>query len=201
MDKAKNGCVVCNMGHSNNEIDLKTLKNSKGLKFEMVRNNVEHVIWPDGKRLIVLADGQLVNMTFTNIPSLVISISACTQILAAIELFVAPSGRYKNDVYLLPKKMDEYTAALHLPMFQAKLTELSDEQSKYLGLNKQGPFKPNYYRYNYFSIPTHALLTLSNVFNCKISTLTLSIPLTPNSSLSFLTSIHLLLLQTYAELL
>ena len=118
--------------------------------------------------MILLAEGRLVNMSCSSVSSFVVSITAATQALALIELFNAPPGRYKADVYLLPKKMgiimimanlltrcfnlkiflDEYVASLHLPTFDAHLTELSDEQAKYMGLNKTGPFKPNYYRYN-----------------------------------------------------
>uniref|UniRef100_A0A8C5R218 Adenosylhomocysteinase like 2 n=1 Tax=Leptobrachium leishanense TaxID=445787 RepID=A0A8C5R218_9ANUR len=113
LDRMKNGCIVCNMGHSNTEIDV----------------------------------GRLLNLSCSTVPTFVLSITATTQALALIELYNAPEGRYKQDVYLLPKKMDEYVASLHLPTFDAHLTELSDEQAKYLGLNKNGPFKPNYYRY------------------------------------------------------
>uniref|UniRef100_A0A8W8LMD0 Adenosylhomocysteinase n=4 Tax=Magallana gigas TaxID=29159 RepID=A0A8W8LMD0_MAGGI len=91
--------------------------------------------------------GRLVNLSCSSVPSFVVSITSATQALALIELYNAPQGRYKQDVYLLPKKMDEYVASLHLPTFDAHLTELTDEQAKYLGLNKTGPFKPNYYRY------------------------------------------------------
>lgn len=146
MDKMKNGCIVCNMGHSNTEIDVNSLR-TPDLTWEKVRSQVDHVIWPDGKRIILLAEGRLVNLSCSSIPSFVVSITAATQALALIELFNAPPGRYKSDVYLLPKKMDEYVASLHLPTFDAHLTELSDEQAKYMGLNKAGPFKPNYYRY------------------------------------------------------
>ncbi|GFN74954.1 adenosylhomocysteinase [Plakobranchus ocellatus] len=117
------------------------------LTWEKVRSQVEHIIWPDGKRIIMLAEGRLVNLSCSSVPSFVVSITATTQALALIELFNAPTGRYKQDVYLLPKKMDEYVASLHLPNFDAHLTELTDDQAKYLGLNKAGPFKPNYYRY------------------------------------------------------
>nr|XP_031844735.1 adenosylhomocysteinase-like 1 [Nomia melanderi] len=117
------------------------------LTWEKVRSQVDHVIWPDGKRIVLLAEGRLVNLSCSSIPSFVVSITAATQALALIELFNAPPGRYKSDVYLLPKKMDEYVASLHLPTFDAHLTELTDEQAKYMGLNKAGPFKPNYYRY------------------------------------------------------
>ncbi|ODN02016.1 Adenosylhomocysteinase 3 [Orchesella cincta] len=144
MDKMKNGCIVCNMGHSNTEIDVGSLRTPE-LTWEKVRSQVDHVIWPDGKRIILIAEGRLINLTCSSIPSFVVSITAATQALALIELFNAPAGRYKADVYLLPKKMDEYVASLHLPTFDAHLTELSDDQAKYLGLNKAGPFKPNYY--------------------------------------------------------
>ncbi|XP_071533628.1 adenosylhomocysteinase-like 1 isoform X3 [Panulirus ornatus] len=164
MDKMKNGAIVCNMGHSNTEIDVESLntpelvhekkrRNNKNslrtpdLTWEKVRSQVDHVLWPDGKRIILLAEGRLVNLSCSSVPSFVVSITSCTQALALIELFNAPAGRYKSDVYLLPKKMDEYVASLHLPTFDAHLTELSDEQAKYMGLNKAGPFKPNYYRY------------------------------------------------------
>ncbi|XP_046991738.1 adenosylhomocysteinase-like 1 isoform X1 [Schistocerca americana] len=146
MDKMKNGCIVCNMGHSNTEIDVNSLR-TPDLTWEKVSSQVDHVIWPDGKRIVLLAEGRLVNLSCSSLPSFVVSITSATQALALIELFNAPHGRYKSDVYLLPKKMDEYVASLHLPTFDAHLTELSDEQAKYMGLNKAGPFKPNYYRY------------------------------------------------------
>ncbi|KPP57893.1 hypothetical protein Z043_124333 [Scleropages formosus] len=243
LDRVKNGCIVCNMGHSNTEIDvvrrlgwLRTLTRgvepcealkhgtlvspvwyilpvrswqrgvsrsgtirrhhagdggrisieeplsanvrecrcvglttvllpqaslrTPELTWERVRSQVDHVIWPDGKRVVLLAEvrrraladthplpGRLLNLSCSTVPTFVLSITATTQALALIELYNAPEGRYKQDVYLLPKKMDEYVASLHLPTFDAHLTELSDEQAKYLGLNKNGPFKPNYYRY------------------------------------------------------
>ncbi|OQR76165.1 putative adenosylhomocysteinase 3-like [Tropilaelaps mercedesae] len=146
IDKLKNGCIVCNMGHSNTEIDVQSLRTPE-LTWEKVRSQVDHVIWPDGKRIVLLAEGRLVNLSCSSIPSFVVSITAATQALALIELYNAPAGRYKSDVYLLPKKMDEYVASLHLPTFDAHLTELTDEQAKYMGLNKAGPFKPNFYRY------------------------------------------------------
>nr|XP_015922818.2 S-adenosylhomocysteine hydrolase-like protein 1 isoform X3 [Parasteatoda tepidariorum] len=144
MDKMKNGCILCNMGHSNTEIDVQSLK---GLTWEKVRSQVDHIIWPDGKRIILLAEGRLANLSCSTIPSFVVSITASTQALALIELFSAAAGRYKGDVYLLPKKMDEYVASLHLPTFDAHLTEMTDEQARYMGLNKAGPFKQAYYRY------------------------------------------------------
>ncbi|EDW36753.1 GL18434 [Drosophila persimilis] len=146
MDKMKSGCIVSNMGHSNTEIDVNGLR-TPDLTWEKVRSQVDHIIWPEGKYIILLAEGRLVNLSCSSIPSFAVSITSATQALALIELFNAPPGRYKSDVYLLPKKMDEYVASLHLPTFDAHLTELSDEQAKYMGLNKAGPFKPNYYRY------------------------------------------------------
>ncbi|CAI5786604.1 adenosylhomocysteinase 3 isoform X1 [Podarcis lilfordi] len=146
LDRMKNSCIVCNMGHSNTEIDVASLRTPE-LTWERVRSQVDHVIWPDGKRIVLLAEGRLLNLSCSTVPTFVLSITATTQALALIELYNAPEGRYKQDVYLLPKKMDEYVASLHLPTFDAHLTELSDEQAKYLGLNKHGPFKPNYYRY------------------------------------------------------
>uniref|UniRef100_F6SIF5 S-adenosyl-L-homocysteine hydrolase NAD binding domain-containing protein n=1 Tax=Monodelphis domestica TaxID=13616 RepID=F6SIF5_MONDO len=142
----KNSCIVCNMGHSNTEIDVTSLHTPE-LTWERVRSQVDHVIWTDGKRIVLLAEGHLLNLSCSTVPTFVLSITATTQALALIELYNAPEGHYKQDVYLLPKKMDEYVASLHLPTFDAHLTELTDEQAKYLGLHKNGPFKPNYYRY------------------------------------------------------
>jgi len=146
MNKMKNGAVVANMGHSNTEIEVAALK-TQDLMWEKIRSQVDHIIWPDGKRIVLLAEGRLLNYSCSSVPSFVLSVTSCTQALALIEMFNAPEGRYKQDVYLLPKKMDEYVASLHLPQFNARLTELSDDQAKYLGLNKSGPFKPAYYRY------------------------------------------------------
>merc|ERR1711899_633125 len=146
MDKMKNGCIVCNMGHSNTEVDIMSLK-TQDLTWEKVRTQVDHIIWPNGKRMVLLAEGRRVNLSCSSVPSFVVSITTCTQALALIELFNAPAGRYKSDVYLMPKLMDEFVASLHLSAFDSHLTELTDEQAKYTGLSKTGPFKPNYYRY------------------------------------------------------
>lgn len=107
MDKMKSGCIVCNMGHSNTEIDVNSLR-TPDLTWEKVRSQVDHIVWPDNKRIILLAEGRLVNLSCSSIPSFVVSITSATQALALIELFNAPPGRYKSDVYLLPKKMGEY---------------------------------------------------------------------------------------------
>ncbi|XP_061578080.1 S-adenosylhomocysteine hydrolase-like protein 1 isoform X2 [Cololabis saira] len=144
-DQMKNGCIVCNMGHSNTEIDLASVRTAE-LKWQHVRPHVDHIIWPDGKRVALLAEGRLLNLTCSPVPSFVLSVTATTQAMALIELYNAPKGRYKQDVYLLPKKMDEYVSSLHLPIFDAHLTELTDDQAKYLGISKHGPFKANYYR-------------------------------------------------------
>ncbi|XP_028398006.1 S-adenosylhomocysteine hydrolase-like protein 1 isoform X1 [Dendronephthya gigantea] len=146
MDRLKNGCIVCNMGHSNTEIDVASLRTEE-LTWEKVRPQVDHIIWPNKKRIVLLAEGRLVNLSCSSVPSFVVSITTTTQAIALIELYKAPPGRYKQDVYLLPKKMDEYVALLHLQTFDAHLTELTDEQAKYLGVAKTGPYKPNYYRY------------------------------------------------------
>uniref|UniRef100_A0A8D0B4U4 S-adenosyl-L-homocysteine hydrolase NAD binding domain-containing protein n=1 Tax=Sander lucioperca TaxID=283035 RepID=A0A8D0B4U4_SANLU len=145
LDRMKSGCIVCNMGHCSTEIDLLSLRTAE-LRWKRVRPKVDHVIWPDGKRIVLLAEGRLLNLSCSTVPLFVLSITATTQALALIELYSAPEGRYKQDVYLLPKKMDEYVASLHLQTFDAHLTELTDEQAKYLGISKHGPFKPNYYK-------------------------------------------------------
>lgn len=146
LDRMKNGCIVCNMGHSNTEIDLGSLHTSE-LRWVRVKPQVDHVIWPDGKRIVLLAEGGLLNLSCSTVPSFVHSITATTQALALLEMYNSQDGLYKQDVYLLPKKMDEYVASLHLHSFNAHVTELSDEQAKYLGISKHGPFKPHYYRY------------------------------------------------------
>merc|ERR1712115_593652 len=146
MDKMKNGCIVCNMGHSNTEIDVLSLKTAD-LTWEKVRTQVDHIIWPNGKRLVLLAEGRRVNLSCSSVPSFVVSITTCTQALALIELFNAPPGRFRSEVYLMPKLKEEYIATLHLPHFSSEITEMTDEQARFMGLSKTGPFKPNYYRY------------------------------------------------------
>lgn len=147
MENMKSGAVLCNMGHSDNEIDVASLRLCDDLVWEKVRNQVDHVVWPNGKRLVLISEGRVANLSCSSIPSIVISISCTAQCLALIELLNAPEGRYGREIYLLPKKMDEYIALLHLETFDAHLTELTEEQAKYIGLNRTGPFKPNYYRY------------------------------------------------------
>ncbi|OTF74417.1 adenosylhomocysteinase 3-like protein [Euroglyphus maynei] len=146
MDKMKDSAILCNMGHSNSEIDVKSIRTSD-LTWEKIRSQVDHIVWPNGKRLILLGQGRIANLSCSHMPSFVASITCTTQVMALIELYKAPQGRYKSDVYLLPKKMDEYVASLHLASFNAHLTVLTEEQEKYMGISKSGPFKPNYYRY------------------------------------------------------
>ncbi|KAM9470693.1 adenosylhomocysteinase like 2a isoform 2-T2 [Clarias gariepinus] len=145
MDQMKKGCIVCNMGHSNTEIDVASLMTPE-LTWHHVRTHVDHIVWPDGKTIVLLAEGRPVNLSSSAVPVFVLSITEITQVLALIELFNAPDEHYKQDIYSFPKKMDEYAALLHLQNFDTDLTELTDEQAKYVGVNKNGPFKPNYYR-------------------------------------------------------
>ncbi|MDX1528131.1 MAG: adenosylhomocysteinase [Gammaproteobacteria bacterium] len=144
MRAMKNDAIVCNIGHFDSEIDIAGLRN---LKWENIKPQVDHVIFPDGKRIIVLAEGRLVNLgCATGHPSFVMSNSFTNQVLAQMELWRHPE-RYEHKVYVLPKHLDEKVARLHLEKLGVKLTELSDEQSAYIGVSKEGPFKPEHYRY------------------------------------------------------
>jgi len=146
MNKMKSGCILANMGHSFVEIDVNSLSTTD-LSWERVRSQVDHIFWPDGKHIVLLAKGRLANHCCSSIPSFIISITATAQALALIELFKAPPTRYKPDVYLLPKKMDEYVASLHLTIFNGHLTELTKEQASFLNINRTGPFKTQHYKY------------------------------------------------------
>jgi adenosylhomocysteinase len=140
----KDEAIVCNIGHFDSEIDIASIR-----KYEWVniKPQVDHVIFPDGKRIIVLAEGRLVNLgCATGHPSFVMSASFTNQVMAQIELW-HNSDNYQNEVYVLPKELDEKVARLHLGKIGAHLTELTDAQSAYLGLEKQGPYKPEHYRY------------------------------------------------------
>jgi len=144
MKRMKNEAIVCNIGHFDSEIEIAALKQ---YKWENIKPQVDHVIFPDGKRIIVLAEGRLVNLGCgTGHPSFVMSNSFTNQVLAQIELFKYGS-KYKNDVYVLPKKLDEKVAQLHLERIGVKLTKLTDQQAKYIGVSADGPFKPDHYRY------------------------------------------------------
>jgi adenosylhomocysteinase len=144
MRKMKNRAIVCNIGHFDSEIQIAALRN---FKWEEVKPQVDEVIFPDGKRLIVLAQGRLVNLgCATGHPSFVMSSSFSNQVLAQIELYTNPS-MYEKKVYTLPKHLDEKVAALHLAKLGVHLTKLTKAQSDYLGIKDSGPFKPDHYRY------------------------------------------------------
>ncbi|MDX1513498.1 MAG: adenosylhomocysteinase, partial [Gammaproteobacteria bacterium] len=144
MRKMKNDAIVCNIGHFDSEIDIAGLRN---LKWENIKPQVDHVIFPDGKRIIVLAEGRLVNLgCATGHPSFVMSNSFTNQVLAQIELWRHPDN-YENKVYVLPKHLDEKVARLHLEKLGVKLTRLSGEQADYIGVSPDGPYKPDHYRY------------------------------------------------------
>jgi adenosylhomocysteinase len=145
MRAMKNRAIVCNIGHFDSEIQIESLRN---YRWENVKPQVDEVVFPDGKRLIVLSEGRLVNLgNATGHPSFVMSASFTNQVLAQIELWQAPEGKYKNEVYVLPKHLDEKVAALHLAKVGAALTVLSPAQAEYIGVAKTGPFKHDDYRY------------------------------------------------------
>jgi adenosylhomocysteinase len=144
MARMRNQAIVCNIGHFDSEIDVASLRR---YEWENIKPQVDHVIFPDGKRIILLAEGRLVNLGCgTGHPSFVMSNSFTNQTMAQIELF-AHGDRYQNRVYVLPKHLDEKVAALHLTKLGAKLTRMTEEQAAYLGLPVDGPFKPEHYRY------------------------------------------------------
>lgn len=144
MRDMKDRAIVCNIGHFDSEIQIASLQN---YKWEEVKPQVDEVVFPEGKRLIVLAKGRLVNLgCATGHPSFVMSASFTNQVLAQIELW-ENHANYKRDVYVLPKHLDEKVAELHLAKLGAKLTKLSEDQASYLGLEVEGPFKPEHYRY------------------------------------------------------
>lgn len=144
MERMKDQSIICNIGHFDNEIDVAYLHQ---FEWENIKPQVDHVIFPDGKRIILLAEGRLVNLGCgTGHPSFVMSNSFTNQVLAQIELW-QNGDKYKCEVYVLPKLLDEKVARLHLDRVGAKITVLSDEQAEYIGVSKDGPFKPELYRY------------------------------------------------------
>ena len=144
MAAMKNQAIVCNIGHFDNEIDVASLKQ---YEWENIKPQVDHVIFPDGKRIILLAEGRLVNLgCATGHPSFVMSNSFTNQVLAQIELWKYPD-RYQNDVYVLPKHLDEKVARLHLERIGVNLTRLTDVQASYINVDADGPYKPDHYRY------------------------------------------------------
>ncbi len=144
MTRMKNQAIVCNIGHFDNEIDVASMNK---YDWENIKPQVDHIILPDGRRIILLAEGRLVNLgCATGHPSFVMSNSFTNQVLAQIELWTK-GDQYEKKVYVLPKHLDEHVARLHLGRIGAKLTELSSEQANYLGLPVEGPYKPEHYRY------------------------------------------------------
>jgi adenosylhomocysteinase len=144
MKRMKHNAIVANIGHFDSEIDIAGLKQ---YPWENIKPQVDHVIFPDGKRLIVLAEGRLVNLgCATGHPSFVMSNSFTNQVLAQIELY-GNTGKYQKKVYVLPKQLDERVARLHLRKLGADLTVMTEEQCRYIGVDIDGPYKPDYYRY------------------------------------------------------
>ena len=145
MRAMKNRAIVANIGHFDSEIQIEALRN---LRWENVKPQVDEVVFPDGKRLIVLSEGRLVNLgNAMGHPSFVMSASFTNQVLAQIELWTAPAGKYERQVYTLPKQLDEKVAALHLAKVGAQLTKLTPKQAAYIGVPSSGPFKTDTYRY------------------------------------------------------
>ena len=144
MERMKDQAIVCNIGHFDNEIDVAYLRQ---YEWDNIKPQVDHIVFPDGKRLILLAEGRLINLgCATGHPSFVMSNSFSNQVLAQIELW-QNGENYSNEVYVLPKHLDEKVARLHLEKVGVRLTELTDEQADYISVPKAGPYKPDHYRY------------------------------------------------------
>jgi len=147
MDAMKDQAIVCNIGHFDSEVEVSAVFNDEALRRVTVKPQVDQVVWPDGKRLTILAEGRLVNLgCATGHPSFVMSTSFTNQVLAQIELWQNP-GKYGNKVYVLPKVLDEKVARLHLTKLGVTLDRLNPAQAEYLGISADGPYKPDYYRY------------------------------------------------------
>ncbi len=147
LDMMKDNVIVCNIGHFDLEIDIAYLNKRKDIKKENIKPQVDQYIYPDGKRIIVLAEGRLVNLgCATGHPSFVMSNSFTNQVMAQIELF-KNSAKYENKVYMMPKLLDEKVARLHLQKIGVDLDELTPKQAKYIGVKTEGPYKPEHYRY------------------------------------------------------
>jgi adenosylhomocysteinase len=144
MVKMKNNAIVCNIGHFDNEIDVASLRK---YQWENIKPQVDHIIFPDGKRIILLSEGRLVNLgNATGHPSFVMSSSFANQVLAQIELYTK-TNQYPIGVYILPKELDEKVARLQLTKLDVELTKLTDDQAAYIGVKKDGPYKSEQYRY------------------------------------------------------
>jgi len=147
LDKMKNEAIICNIGHFDSEIQVAYLKNRKDIEKIEIKPQVDKFVYPDGKALIVLAEGRLVNLgCATGHPSFVMSNSFSNQVIGQIELW-NESDKYEIGVYMLPKHLDEEVARLHLDKLGVKLSKLTDKQAEYLGIPVEGPYKPEYYRY------------------------------------------------------
>ena len=146
MRAMKDRAIVCNIGHFDNEIQIASLKN---MKWNNIKPQVDEIEFPDGHRIIMLSEGRLVNLgNAMGHPSFVMSASFTNQTLAQIELYANnKDGKFKKEVYVLPKSLDEKVARLHLAKIGVKLTELRDDQASYIGVSKEGPFKADHYRY------------------------------------------------------
>ncbi len=147
LDLMKNGAIVCNIGHFDIEIDVASLNDDPSIRKINVKPQVDQYVWDSGKRVLLLAEGRLVNLgCATGHPSFVMSNSFCNQVLAQMDLF-RNGSQYGNQVYVLPKELDEKVARLHLDQLGVQLTELQEDQAEYLGIPCNGPFKPEHYRY------------------------------------------------------
>jgi len=146
MAKMKDQAIVCNIGHFDNEIDIASIEK---YEWDEIKPQVDHVVFPDGKKIILLAKGRLVNLgCATGHPSYVMSSSFANQTIAQIELWAErDTGKYPVGVYTLPKHLDEKVARLQLKKLNAQLTELTEQQAAYIGVQKQGPYKADHYRY------------------------------------------------------
>jgi len=149
MARMKDKAIVANIGHFDNEIDMAGLKKMKGVERNNIKPQYDEYVFPDGHSVLILAEGRLMNLgCATGHPSFVMSASFTNQVMAQIELFANnANGQYEKKVYVLPKHLDEKVARLHLGKLGAKLTELTPEQAKYIGVPAQGPYKPEHYRY------------------------------------------------------
>ena len=144
MKNMKSGAIVCNIGHFDNEIDVASLKN---YEWTNIKPQVDEIEFPDGKKIVLLAEGRLINLgCATGHPSFVMSCSFTNQVMAQIELW-GNNSEYEKDVYVLPKHLDEKVALLHLDKLDAKITNLTEEQANYIGVKTTGPFKKDTYRY------------------------------------------------------
>ena len=147
MRKMKDRAILCNIGHFDIEIDVASLNDDPSIRKINVKPQVDQYVWDSGKRVLLLAEGRLVNLgCATGHPSFVMSNSFCNQVLAQMDLFKNGS-QYGNQVYVLPKELDEKVARLHLDQLGVQLTELQEDQAEYLGIPCNGPFKPEHYRY------------------------------------------------------